>query len=64
MIGNPDGERNEKKEPSPLKTALMVGGLVLQGIASIAFVGFMGAVGKAFEKDGDGNLLKPKKDEK
>ena len=41
----------------------MVGGLVLQGIASIAAVSFMGAVGKAFEKDGDGNPIKDKKNE-
>ena len=57
-------DQNEKKEPSPLKTALMVGGLIVQGIASIAFVRFMGDIGKAFDKDSDGNLFKPKKDDK
>jgi hypothetical protein len=59
-------EQNQGQEPSGLVKALVIGGLVLQGLASIAFVSFMGAVGKQWEKDGDGNWLKPwkhKKDE-
>jgi hypothetical protein len=50
---------NQGQEPSGLKKALVIGGLVLQGLASIAAVSFMSAIGKEWEKDGDGNWTKP-----